>query len=368
MTLALENLTKAVGGETWIHPTDLVLEPGSFNVLLGPTRAGKTTLMRLMAGLDRPSGGRILVDGKDVTRLGVRQRNVAMVYQQFVNYPSFTVYDNIASSLRLAKVGRDEIDRRVRETATLLGLESMLDRLPVQLSGGQQQRVAMGRALVKDASLLLLDEPLVNLDYKLREDLRAEMKRLFADRPGIVVYATTEPQEALMLGGRTAVLHEGRVVQFGPTMEVYRRPATVDVARRFSDPPMNLLPASVVAGTGRLSDGTSVPLDGHLAALEAGSYTLGVHATDVSLARRRTSDLEVTVSVDLAEINGSETIVHGVHEGTPIVLVEEGVHLHHLGDRLTFYVDPRRFHVFDGDGRLTVAPPRGAAAPVREAV
>src|SRR5210317_1270151 len=204
MAMVIENITKSVANECHIDDISLQLEPGTFNVLLGRTLAGKTTLMRLMAGLDKPTKGRILMNGQDLTGISVRKRDVAMVYQQFINYPSMTVYKNIASPLRMAKVTDAEIDRRVREAAEMLHIDSLLERLPVELSGGQQQRTAIARALVKDSELLLLDEPLVNLDYKLREDLRTEMRDIFKRRKSIVVYATTEPMEALTLGGNTA--------------------------------------------------------------------------------------------------------------------------------------------------------------------
>lgn len=178
MSLTLQNVSRVVDGETWIDEINLSLEPGSFNVLLGRTLSGKTTLMRLMAGLDRPTSGKILMNGVDVTGVAVRERNISMVYQQFINYPNLTVYENIASPLRLAKMDDNEIDRRVRETAQMLRIEPFLDRLPLQLSGGQQQRTAMARALVKDSQIILFDEPLVNLDYKLREELRQELRAL----------------------------------------------------------------------------------------------------------------------------------------------------------------------------------------------
>ena len=171
MSLVLERLGLQVGTDPIITDVDLELDRGSMNVLLGPTLAGKTTLMRLMAGLERPTHGRILLDGQDTARIPVRKRSVSMVYQQFVNYPSLTVYENIASPLRVAGVAKPEIDVRVREAARVLRLEPLLGRLPAQLSGGQQQRTAIARALVKRAELVLLDEPLANLDYKLREEL-----------------------------------------------------------------------------------------------------------------------------------------------------------------------------------------------------
>ena len=227
MSLELRNVTKRVGAETHIYPTDLKLEAGSFNTLLGTTLAGKTTLMLLMAGLERPSDGEIWFDGKDVTGVAVQKRNVSMVYQQFINYPHLTVFENIASPLRVAGTPSRAIKQRVESIAELLKLTPMLQRRPSELSGGQQQRTAMARALVKEADLVLLDEPLANLDFKLREELRDELPRLFADRHCIVVYATTEPSEALLFGGHTATLYEGRVVEFGPTGTLYRKPGDI---------------------------------------------------------------------------------------------------------------------------------------------
>jgi glycerol transport system ATP-binding protein len=203
MSLELRNITKRVGADTHIHETSLVLEPRSFNVLLGTTLAGKTTLMQLMAGIQKPTSGKIFFRGEDVTKTSVQKRNVSMVYQQFINYPNFNVYDNIASPLRVAGMNAVEIERRVGEAAELLRLGPMLKRKPSELSGGQQQRTAIARALVKDSDLILLDEPLANLDYKLREELRDELPKIFSDRDAIVVYATTEPSEALLFGGNT---------------------------------------------------------------------------------------------------------------------------------------------------------------------
>ncbi|MFN7051177.1 MAG: ABC transporter ATP-binding protein, partial [Gemmobacter sp.] len=210
MALELQGVTRMVGGRIHIHPTTLTLQRGTMNVLLGPTLSGKTSLMRLMAGLDAPTTGRIIWEGKDVTGMRVQDRGVAMVYQQFINYPGMTVYDNIASPLRLLGRDKAEIDRKVRETAEMMRLTPMLSRKPLELSGGQQQRCALARALVKGAGLVLLDEPLANLDYKLREELRVEIPRIFEASGAIFVYATTEPEEALLLGGHTATLWEGR--------------------------------------------------------------------------------------------------------------------------------------------------------------
>src|ERR1700683_4682199 len=220
MSISLESISMVSMGESIISDVSLTVERGTMNILLGPSLAGKTTLMRLMAGLDTPTSGRILVDGKDATGVPVRERSVAMVYQQFMNYPSLTVYENIASPPRVARLKGDEIDRRVRRAAGVLGLEPLLGRLPNQLSGGQQQRTAIARAIVKNAGLVLFDDRVANLDYKLLEELREELPSILREAGSILVYATTEPLEALLLGGLTATLSQGRLVQFGVTPRV----------------------------------------------------------------------------------------------------------------------------------------------------
>src|SRR5215207_9879416 len=259
VSLVLEGVRKEVDGNLYIADVSLTLGKGSLNVLLGATLAGKTSLMRLMAGLDQPSKGKVVMNGRDVTGWPVQRRNVAMVYQQFINYPSLSVYENIASPLRVAGLRSAEIANRVREAARLLRLEPYLARKPLELSGGQQQRTAIARALVKRAALVLMDEPLANLDYKLREELREELPKLFAESGTVFVYATTEPAEALLLGGRVATLSEGRVTQFGPAGEVFRRPADLATARVFSDPPLNEAPARIESGRLRLASGVALP-------------------------------------------------------------------------------------------------------------
>jgi glycerol transport system ATP-binding protein len=364
MTLALEKIGMRVGAAMHLEDIDLSLPASSVTVLLGPTLAGKTSLLRIMAGLDRPTAGRLLVDGRDVTGIGVRRRNVAMVYQQFVNYPSLTVYENIASPLRMArKLEAAEIDRRVRTTAEIMRIDSLLDRLPAQLSGGQQQRTAIARALIKGADLLLLDEPLVNLDYKLREELRAEMREIFAERAVTVVYATTEPAEALMLGGNTAVLDSGRVIQFGTTIDVYHHPANLRVGEIFSDPPMNLMPVELAGGEARLSADVAFAAPPHMNGLGAGHYRLGVRANHIFLEPRAAADLAVPAAVELSEISGSETFVHARHNGLSLVVQREGVHRYELAQPVTLHIDPQRLYAFDATGALAAAPARAAGVP-----
>src|SRR5436305_13837754 len=284
MTVTLEKVTRAVDGIPTIRDVSLTLERGTLSVLLGPTLAGKTSIMRLLAGLDKPSSGRVLVDGRDVTGLDVRKRSVAMVYQQFINYPSLSVYENIASPLRVQRKPRGEIESRVREAARLLKLEPYLNRTPLQLSGGQQQRTAIARALVKGADLVLLDEPLANLDYKLREELRTELPRIFEASGAIFVYATTEPSEALLLGGRTLCMLEGEVLQAGDTAKVYRHPDTLRVAQVFSDPPLNIVGVKKSSGSVQYAGGVQAPASGLYAGLADGTYRVGFRAHQIEVA------------------------------------------------------------------------------------
>lgn len=364
MTLTLDGVSKVVGEDTHIHPTDLTLETGTMNVLLGPTLAGKTSLMRLMAGLDRPTAGRVVWKGEDVTGRRVQDRQVAMVYQQFINYPTMSVYDNIASPLRLMGKQRAELDARVRRTAELMKLTPMMDRRPLELSGGQQQRCALARALVKEAGLVLLDEPLANLDYKLREELRAEIPRIFEESGSIFVYATTEPEEALLLGGHCATLWEGRVTQFGPTPEVYRRPADATTARVFSDPPMNFLEIEkrgedLVYGDQKVMNAGRLGLD---PALPDGHYAAGFRPAHLELAAPGQGAVGFETGLVVTEITGSETFVHLDHDGDRWVGLFPGIRSLTPGESLTVYLDPAHVYLFDADGALARTAPYAEAA------
>ncbi len=361
MSLILDNVTKVIGADTHIHQTSLELEKGTMNVLLGPTLSGKTSLMRLMAGLDAPNTGRIVWNGEDVTGMRVQDRKVAMVYQQFINYPSMSVYDNIASPLRLMGKSRKEIDDAVRKTADLMQLTPMLGRKPLELSGGQQQRCALARALVKDAGLVLLDEPLANLDYKLREELRAEIPRIFEESGAIFVYATTEPEEALLLGGNTATLWEGRVTQFGSTPSVYRTPIDATTARVFSDPPMNFLKIRKADGQLHFGDGQAAATTGVHTNLSDGTYLAGFRPNHLEIERHTGDALEFATKLVVTEITGSETFVHLDHHGDRWVGLVHGVRDLELGASLTAFIDPAHVYIFAEDGGL-VAPASYASA------
>ena len=350
--LELRDVGKKVGGDVHIHPTSLTLEPGTFNILLGTTLAGKTTLMQLMAGLEKPTFGHIRFDGADVTGVAVQKRNVSMVYQQFINYPNFSVYENIASPLRVARLPEADIKRRVGDMAELMKISAMLDRRPSELSGGQQQRTAMARALVKESDLILLDEPLANLDFKLREELRDELPKLFEKRQCIVVYATTEPTEALLFGGKTAALHQGRVVDFGPTGDIYRSPATLTSAQVFSEPPINTARAVKTGSRVVLNDDVQWRAPKSLA---DGQYTVGIRAHHVLPFMENDNAVAVTGTVSVAELSGSESMVHFDAYGDKWVSLSHGVHPFEAGEQATLYADMSTCFYFDEAGKRIAA-------------
>lgn len=347
--LELKNITRQQGETRYLEDVSLRLGRGELNILLGPTLAGKTSLMRIMAGLDKPTSGELSFDGASVLGTPVQKRNVAMVYQQFINYPSLTVFENIASPLRVMGVGQNEIDRQVAEVAELLQLEEMLGRTPDTLSGGQQQRVALARALVKKADLVLLDEPLANLDYKLREELRAELPALFSAMGAVLVYATTEPSEALVLGGNTVCLHEGRVEQFGPTLDLYHSPSSLRTAMTFSDPPLNAVPVQCAAGQFTFA-GSGQPVGVTDPQLADGRYTLALRPHHLDSARRRAEDIEFGGSVSVTELTGSETFVHFAMETESWVALLHEVHDFDVASAVNFYAQPKHLLLFDSAG------------------
>lgn len=362
--LRLANIARRVDSHNALQDISLELKRGELNILLGPTLSGKTSLMRVMAGLDRPDSGELTFDGESVIGVPVQRRELAMVYQQFINYPSLSVYENIASPLRVAGLDKQEIEARVAQAAQLLKLEPYLNRKPANLSGGQQQRVALARALVKRASLVLLDEPLANLDYKLREELRAELPVLFAELGAVLVYATTEPSEALVLGGKTACLNRGRVEQFGPTLDLYRDPDTLMAARLFSDPPLNSLALSRGNGGLRFA-GAEQPLPAAVTAelvnalpanevestltlaVRGHHLRLGSDVAHASEPSARESLIEIRGTVDVTEITGSESFVHFTFMGQPWVALLDGIHALPGGAAITLYARPHDCFLFN---------------------
>jgi len=352
MTIELHAITKQVAGRVHIKPTTLTLYPGHFNVLLGQTGAGKTSLIKMMAGLDPIASGQVIMDGQDVTRLSTQKRNISLVHQFFVNYPHMTVFDNIASPLKVAGVAKSEIQGRVEEAADILQLRPMLHRRPHELSGGQQQRTALARAIAKESRAVFLDEPLANLDYKLREELREQLPELFAGRGAVVVYATSEPEEALLLGGETGLMEDGHVVQFGPTAEIYRKPATLGAARVFSDPPINVAQVRKTGSEMQMGDAARWPVPRGQEGLADGPYTLAVRPHHVTPHPRGTATVQLSGKVLVTEVSGSESSAHFQMQDAAWVSLSHGVTRFEIGQQHPFYLDPAGCYYFGKDGAL----------------
>jgi glycerol transport system ATP-binding protein len=238
----------------------------------------------------------------------------------------------------------------------MLHIEHLLDRYPLELSGGQQQRTAMGRALIKDADVILFDEPLVNLDYKLREELREELRALFSQRNCIAVYATTEPGEALALGGNTAILHEGRLLQYGPTEDVYHRPRDIQAAEMFSEPPINIVQGTISGSEITFDGGIHFPINDDLRTLATGEYRFGIRASHITLERQAEDDIEVEMTVDIAEISGSETFLHVHNDLFHMTVLLAGVHEFDPDDPVTLHFPPHKVYAFDRQGAAVHIP------------
>ncbi|MEO9865304.1 MAG: ABC transporter ATP-binding protein [Yoonia sp.] len=348
MTLQVNDISKVVGGQTHIKPTTLTLETGHFNVLLGKTGSGKTSLIKMMAGLDPIASGQIIMEGQDVTKLTTQKRNISLVHQFFVNYPHMTVYDNIASPLKVAGMAKSEIQGRVEEAADILQLRPMLHRRPHELSGGQQQRTALARAIAKESRAVFLDEPLANLDYKLREELREQLPELFAGRGAVVVYATSEPEEALLLGGYTGLMDDGNVVQFGKTADIYRTPGSLMAASVFSDPPINTAVVTKAGATVSMGDATWQTANG----LADGSYTMAVRPHHVTPVASPQNTVALSGKVLVTELSGSESSAHFAMPGADWVSLAHGVHPYEIGEDHPFYLDPTACFYFAPDGSL----------------
>lgn len=350
MTLQVNEISKVVGGDVHIKPTTLTLDTGHFNVLLGKTGSGKTSLIKMMAGLDPIAGGRVLMDGQDVTKLTTQKRNISLVHQFFVNYPHMTVFDNIASPLKVAGMAKSEIQGRVEEAADILQLRPMLHRRPHELSGGQQQRTALARAIAKESRAVFLDEPLANLDYKLREELREQLPELFAGRGAVVVYATSEPEEALLLGGYTGLMDDGNVVQFGKTADIYRKPGSLMAAAVFSDPPINT--ATVTKAGDTIALGEASWHAGAASGLADGTYTIAVRPHHVTPVASAQNTVALSGTVLVTELSGSESSAHFQMPEADWVSLAHGVHPYEIGQPHPFYLDPSACFYFAPDGSL----------------
>lgn len=362
MGIIVENVSKSYEGKSVLKDISFEIKDGDFVTFLAPTGEGKTSLLRIMAGVERPDKGRIYYNEKDVTDLPVQKKNIAMVYQWFVNYPPLNVYENIATPLRVLKpkLSAGEIDSRIKATAKLLKIDTLLEHYPSELSGGQQQRLAIARALVKNADYIFLDEPLTNLDYKLQEELRAELKNIFREKKeGAVVFATPQPIEALALSSHVGLLHGGRLAQFGPVDEVYHKPASIDVGAYFSHPAMNIFECTLISENGHLwlkaTDQLKLPVDEYQNLLKEKAYKVGIRAHALSTVRENERMIPVQGTVELGEVVGSDTELHLDHQGIHLIASLQGVESYEIGLEMTLYLYPDRFYIFDKGSGKTLA-------------
>jgi sn-glycerol 3-phosphate transport system ATP-binding protein len=348
--LELQSLRKSFAATPVLHDIDLTLPSGEMLVIVGASGCGKSTLLRMVAGLERPTAGRILLDGRDITALDPAQRDIAMVFQNYALYPHMSVFENMAYGLRIRGLARDDITRRVEQAAAQLGLTPMLARKPRQLSGGQRQRVAMGRAIVREPALFLFDEPLSNLDAKLRVQMRAEIRRL-QRRLGVTsLYVTHDQTEAMTLGDRLLVLDAGKAAQLGTPMEIFDRPASVFVAGFIGAPAMNLLPARLAQdGTAAaLPTGLLLPfLDGRRPGQNGRALLVGIRPENLL-----ESAAGLALKVDLVEPLGSETLVHARADGLEEALVVKMIGHPSVADQITVRPDLAHLHVFDAESGL----------------
>jgi multiple sugar transport system ATP-binding protein len=363
--IVCKGLTKHYdGGPPVLHPLDLQIDDGEFVVLLGPSGCGKSTMLRMIAGLEGISGGDLSIGATVVNEVPARERNVAMVFQNYALYPHMNVYDNIAFGLRRLKTPKQEIDRRVREVASMLNLDTLLDRKPRAMSGGQQQRAAIARAMIKTPDVFLFDEPLSNLDAKLRAQLRTDIKRLHQRLQTTTVYVTHDQLEAMTLADRVILMRGGRIEQAGTPSELYHYPRTLFAAGFIGTPAMNFLPGTI----GRSSDAVSVRVldetwilsGSRFAALNAGQEVkLAIRPNYVRIAggSGQADSLKMRGVVELVEILGADALVTVDCSGERVTALVPSDSLPSIGVRVTLEMNRRDLHVFDAQSEenLTLA-------------
>jgi sn-glycerol 3-phosphate transport system ATP-binding protein len=343
-TLSLDGVRKSFGNREVVHGVSCAVDDGELVVVVGPSGCGKSTLLRMVAGLETVSAGTVAIDGRVVNGVEPKDRDIAMVFQNYALYPHMSVYDNMAYGLKMRRLSRDEIRRRVEHAGAILQLDGLLDRKPRQLSGGQRQRVAMGRAIVRDPKVFLFDEPLSNLDAQLRVQMRVEIKRLQQELGTTSLYVTHDQVEAMTLADRLIVMNAGNVDQIGPPLDLYERPATVFVGGFIGSPAMNLI-------TGRLESGGVAIGDVILAfgdqRNEAGRpVTVGLRPEHLELV----ADGPIPLRAELLERLGADTIVHGrLADGTALLARAAGTLALGLGETVRLTVRPEHIHLFDAE-------------------
>jgi len=351
--VVLSAVEKQFGETVVLKPTDLHVADGEFVVLVGPSGSGKSTLLRLIAGLEEADAGQITIGGTDVTDASPSNRGIAMVFQSYALYPHLSVYENLAFALRLAKLGKDEIERRVRQAAEILAITNLLERKPKQLSGGQRQRVAIGRAIVREPKVFLFDEPLSNLDAALRVSMRYEFARLHEQLGTTMIYVTHDQVEAMTLADRIVVLANGGIEQVGTPLELYEHPANLFVAGFIGSPKINLLPAEVVEASAerallKLADGSLFEGSVDAARANVGDQVmLGLRPEQMRIAG---GDNSVEVIVRFVEELGGVTFAYVDHGETSLtVQLPGGTHLT-MGDRIELQAEAESAYLFNADG------------------
>ncbi len=356
----LEHVSKSFPGKkNVLDDVSLEIDDRTVTSLLAPTGSGKTTLLRIMAGVEKPDHGRVYFDGKDVTDLPTQKRNVAMVFQSFALYPNMTVYDNIASPLRLRGFSRESVDEKVRKQAESLGIQSLLGKHSHELSGGERQRVAIGRALVKGADVFLLDEPLTNLDYKIRESMRMELKNIFKEIEGTIVYATPDPREVLAISTHVALVQNGSIGQYGTALDVYNKPTNVDVGMYFGYPPMNLIECPIIEKGGRLYLQFFGDLDldvTHLKNLflDERACIVGLRPNDLRLAEKPAEGTpSFSPKVLLSEVIGSETIMYLKYNDDELQMLVPKI-VGHEGETVQVSFSPESLYIYGKNSKQLI--------------
>ncbi|NLR97989.1 sn-glycerol-3-phosphate ABC transporter ATP-binding protein UgpC [Rhizobium sp. P38BS-XIX] len=347
-SIDIQNVKKAYGHVQVLHDIDLRIKDGEFVVLVGPSGCGKSTLLRMIAGLEDISGGEIRIAENRVNELHPKDRDIAMVFQSYALYPHMNVAGNMSYSLRLRKMAKDTISKAVSNAAAKLGLDPLLERRPKALSGGQRQRVAMGRAIVRQPKAFLFDEPLSNLDARLREQMRAEIKKLHGDLKATSIYVTHDQIEAMTLADRIVAMHGGVVQQVGSPLELYDRPANLFVAGFIGSPGMNFLDATYEGNAVKLNDGTAIALPGTLNLAAGAKITLGIRPEHVVLS---SNPSDMAARVELIEPTGFGIILHLSLHGLPFKVFTLDRNALGSGTQVNVSFPPQHLHVFDENGK-----------------